>query len=176
MPRASAGEHHKGFQQVRRSSAHFHFVRQRASLYRWLASESLAWSFFYASSYPECTGAHDNRPLTDEVDGGWWRVWGGADVEVNIFRGAPRGRRGLRNTLRWPDEVVMRLSVTSIPLGCHQRQRECVTRSVDYKSARTLVSCLALTGVFVLCSLLPWRGKKLQLWIDRHVFMNPVNA
>lgn len=80
MPRVSAAKHHKGFQQVQCSSAHFHFVRQRESLYHWLASESLAWSFFYGPSYPECTiftETHDNRAVVDKVDGGWQGIWGG---------------------------------------------------------------------------------------------------
>ncbi len=94
MPHVSAAEHHKGFQQVRCSSAHFHFVWQRESLYHWLASESLAWSFFYGPSFPECTiftGAHDNRAVVDKVDGGWWGIWGGGSrcPSQYIQRGRP---------------------------------------------------------------------------------------
>lgn len=112
MPHVSGGEHHKGFQQVRCSSAHFHFVRQRESLYHRLASESLAWSFFYGPSYPECTiftGAHDNRGVVDKVDGGWWGIWGGGEqMSKSIYSGrTPRGHRALRNTLQWPDEIVI---------------------------------------------------------------------
>lgn len=164
MPRASAGEHHKGFQQVRRSSAHFHFVRQRASLYRWLASESLAWSFFYASSYPECTGAHDNRPLTDEADGGWWRIWGGADVGANIFRGRPGdggvcGTHSSGRTRSWyarPWPQFPSVATTN-------RERMCDTVSglqVDTHSHLSSFSdwCLCFF-------LLPRKRKILQLWI-----------
>lgn len=94
MPHVSAGEHHKGFQQVQCSSAHFHFVQQRESLYHWLASESLAWSFFYGPSFPECTiftGAHDNRAVMDKVDRGWWGIWGGGSrcPSQYIQRGRP---------------------------------------------------------------------------------------
>lgn len=62
--------------------------------------------------------------------------------------GTPRGRRGLRNTLQWLDEIVIctsmcmrrfarEVAVTPIPLGCYHQQKQNVVWSVDYKLKHT---------------------------------------
>lgn len=64
------------------------------------------------------------------VDG----VFGGTDVGVNIFGGMPRGHGGLWSTLRWPDEVVIRMSMCmcklvhdlNSPWFVPPTERECV--------------------------------------------------
>ncbi len=165
MPHVSAAEHHKGFQQVRCSSAHFHFVWQRESLYHWLASESLAWSFFYGPSFPECTiftGAHDNRAVVDKVDGGWWGIWGGGEqMSKSIYsEGTPRGHRGLWNTLQWLDEIVICVSMCVCvglfgkwpwpqfpPVATTNRNRDAMVSGLQLKTH--FLSFLLLSGVFV---------------------------
>lgn len=61
--------------------------------------------------------------------------WGEQMSKSIYSEGTPRGRRGLRNTLQWPDEIVIctsmrmrvfvrEVAVTPIPLGCYYQQKQ----------------------------------------------------
>ncbi len=61
--------------------------------------------------------------------------WGEQMSKSIYSEGTPRGHRGLRNTLQWPDETVICVSmcmcglvrevaVTPIPLDCYHQQKQ----------------------------------------------------